>query len=209
MKTDPCGFLPRNDLFGDALRPRAKGRGESCARPMGWEAGDHRRPLADRPATATAPRPRRGRPRDRRRGGGFFTRIGLIGEDPELEWMEAVDRFAVDDLEEAIFESNDVIGLIYNAADIGQMRVLWASSGFAGLLLVGGGGAWLVIRLRHRRRMAIVSGSIDPATSDLDLGSGQAIPGLTSGSSPAQVRMMSRMMMTISVPTPIYMFFPF
>jgi hypothetical protein len=123
--------------------------------------------------------------------------------------MEAVDRFAVDDLEEAIFESNDVIGLIYNAADIGQMRVLWASSGFAGLLLVGGGGAWLVIRLRHRRRMAIVSGSIDPATSDLDLGSGQAIPGLTSGSSPAQVRMMSRMMMTISVPTPIYMFVPF
>jgi len=43
--------------------------------------------------------------------------------------MEAVDRFAVDDLEGAIFESNDVIGLIDNAADIGQMRVLWWPDG--------------------------------------------------------------------------------
>jgi hypothetical protein len=86
--------------------------------------------------------------------------------------MEAVDRFAVDDLEEAIFESNDVIGLIYNAADIGQMRVLWASSGFAGLLLFGGGGTWLVLGLRRRRQMAVVSGAADQATSDLDPGSG-------------------------------------
>jgi hypothetical protein len=103
---------------------------------------------------------------------GFFARIGLIGENPELEWMEAADRFAVDDLEGAIFESNDVIGLIDRAAHIGEMRVLWASSGFAGLLLFGGGGTWLVLGLRRRRQMAVVSGAADQATSDLDPGSG-------------------------------------
>jgi hypothetical protein len=85
--------------------------------------------------------------------------------------MEAADRFAVDDLEGAIFESNDVIGLIDRAAHIGEMRVLWASSGFAGLLLFGGGGTWLVLGLRRRRQMAVVSGAADQTTSDLDQGS--------------------------------------
>jgi hypothetical protein len=102
---------------------------------------------------------------------GFFARIGLIGENPELEWMEAADRFAVDDLEGAIFESNEVIGLIDRAAHIGEKRVLWASSGFAGLLLFGGGGTWLVVGLRRRRQMAVISGAADQTTSDLDQGS--------------------------------------
>ena len=88
---------------------------------------------------------------------GFFTKIGLIGENPEVEWTEASDRFEADDREGAVVEANDVMTLIAGASDVGQMRVVWASSAFGGLVLAGGG-TWFLIRRRRRPAVPAESG---------------------------------------------------
>ena len=83
---------------------------------------------------------------------GFFTRIGLMGQDPEVEWTEAADLYEMDDLEGAHTEAQQALDLLADAERVGQQRVMWAGAGAAGFLLVTTGGTWMLIRRRRRRR---------------------------------------------------------
>ncbi|HSM02887.1 MAG TPA: hypothetical protein VK960_10685 [Acidimicrobiia bacterium] len=82
---------------------------------------------------------------------GFFDRIGLIGQNPELEWSEAAEAFEAEDLEGARVEAREAIDMLANAAGVGRRRVLFAGAGFVGFALVTTGGVWLIARRRRPR----------------------------------------------------------
>lgn len=82
----------------------------------------------------------------------FFDRIGLMGQDPELEWSQAAKAFESEDLDGTHVEAQEAIDLIADAESVGRQRVLVVGVGFAGFALVTTGGAWMLIRRRRRRR---------------------------------------------------------
>lgn len=81
----------------------------------------------------------------------FFSRVGLIGQDPETEYRQAADAFEADDLPGALAESAELRSLIRDAEGVGKGRVIWASAGLGVLLVAGAGGTWLLIRRRSTR----------------------------------------------------------
>lgn len=87
---------------------------------------------------------------------GLLTRIGLIGEDLDVEYGEAVDAFGGDDLESVDAEVREVVALIDAADDVGTTRLMISVAVFVGIagLVVG-------TRLFRRRRSPDVT---DPVT---------------------------------------------
>jgi hypothetical protein len=92
---------------------------------------------------------------------GFFAGIGLIGEDPEVEYAESADAFEADQLDQAGVEAAQLIALIDDADDVGQGRVLWASGGLVATLGAIGAGLWWF--LRRRRSQAAIEVEIPEA----------------------------------------------
>ena len=83
---------------------------------------------------------------------GFFTRIGLIGQNPDREWSEAAEMFEAEDLEGTHSAAEETLDLLADAERVGRKRVLVAGAGLGGFLLVSSGGTWLLVRGRRRRR---------------------------------------------------------
>lgn len=82
---------------------------------------------------------------------GFFTRIGLIGQNPDAEWSQAAELFEAEDLEGTRTEAQEAIDLLADAERVGRQRVLVTGAGFGGFLLVSAGGTWLLIRRRRSK----------------------------------------------------------
>jgi hypothetical protein len=82
----------------------------------------------------------------------LLTRVGLVGEDVDLEYAQAVDAFAADDLERANAEAQEVIELIEAADDVGGTRLL---VGFA--IVIGAiGVVFAVVLYRRRHSRAVI-----------------------------------------------------
>ena len=86
--------------------------------------------------------------------------IGLIGEDPDLEYQEAAVALENDLHEEAIADADQVVVLLAAAEDVGMTRVIKASVALVALLVLITVVVVMVIR-RSRRRVALESGPAD------------------------------------------------
>lgn len=84
----------------------------------------------------------------------LLTRVGLIGEDVDLEYTQAVNAFAADDLERAKAEAQEVMELIETADDVGGTRLL---VGFA--VAIGAAGSIFGVSSYRRRRSRAVTDS--------------------------------------------------
>lgn len=86
----------------------------------------------------------------------FLTRIGLRGQDPEADWQAAAAEFEAGSLTGPPAMAADLIALLDDAARVGKIRVIWATAGASGILILLAGGSWYLIRRRrHGRRSEI------------------------------------------------------
>lgn len=78
----------------------------------------------------------------------LIVEIGLLGNNPEAEYREALEELEAEDLDQAMVEADEVTMMLAGAEDAGQLRLGVAAGG---LVLVVGGTVLVVVRRRPGR----------------------------------------------------------
>lgn len=78
----------------------------------------------------------------------LIVEIGLLGNNPEAEYREALEKLEAEDLDQAMVEADEVTMMLAGAEDAGQLRLGVAAGG---LVLVVGGTVLVVVRRRPGR----------------------------------------------------------
>ncbi len=89
--------------------------------------------------------------------------IGLVGEEPEVEFAAATTAFQGDDLATAAAGAADVRAVIDGAPEAGRTRTVGAGAAAGGAFLLGAGAIFIVRRRRRQAPAATLVWTVPPA----------------------------------------------